>query len=207
MMGTLAVINPFHKPAYTDLLPLEYIVAAEPLADYSVGHLTDGVLIGKVRIIRGQSVVLDRDLAEFYGATTKQVLQAVRRYPEHFPAHFMFQLTREEAETSRPRIATLKRGSNIRSLPFAFTDHGILMLANVLKSQQAIAVSIRIIDLFVRMRQVLSAHKEILLKLERLENKVEGHDADIQIILHQLRRLLDPPSEPRKPIGFKPAEA
>ena len=81
------------------------------------------------------------------------------------------------------------------------------MLANVLKSQQAIAVSIRIIDLFVRMRQALSAHKDILLKLDRLEKKVEGHDDDIRTILHHLRRLLDPPSEPRKRIGYKADEA
>ena len=208
MMGTLSVYNTRLKPApSTELEPLTRIMVTEPTADYGVTSITDELIIGKVHAIRGQRVMLDRDLAELYGGTTKQVNQAVRRNPERFPAHFMFQLTQEEAEASRSHFVTLKRGANIKYLPFSFTEHGILMLANVLKSQQAIAVSIRIIDLFVRMRQALSAHKDILLKLDGLENRVDGHDVDIRTILHQLRQLLDPPSGPRKHIGYKAEEA
>lgn len=185
------------KPA---MEPLTYIVN-EPPVPYVA--LSDEMLLGKVHYIRGQKVMLDRDLAELYGVPVKRLKEQVRRNMERFPEAFMFELTLEEAEASRSHFATLKRGDNIKYLPFAFTEHGILMLANVLKSAQAIAVSIRIIDLFVRMREALTLHKDILIKLERLGTRADGHDAEIATILHHLRWLLDPPAEPRKQIGYK----
>ena len=207
MMGTLAVDSAFHKPAYTDLLPLEHLVVAEPPADYAVGHLTDDVLLGKVRHIRGQKVMLDRDLALLYGVEVKRLKEQVRRNMERFPEVFMFELTLEEDHALRSQFATLKQGEHGKYPPFAFTEHGILMLANLLRSEQAVAVSIRIIDLFLRMRQVMLANKDILLRLEQLERRIGEHGSDIQSIFEYLKQLLTPPSEPRKQIGFKPDEA
>ncbi|MBL7896185.1 MAG: ORF6N domain-containing protein, partial [Bacteroidia bacterium] len=106
----------------------------------------DELIMRKIYFIRGQKVMLDRDLADLYQVETKRLKEQVRRNIERFPKHFMFELSKEEAEVSRSQFATLKRGENIKYLPYAFTEHGVLMLSNVLKSKRAIAVSIRIID-------------------------------------------------------------
>ncbi|MBL7938440.1 MAG: ORF6N domain-containing protein [Flavobacteriales bacterium] len=199
--------------AHTELEPPTRILVTGPMADYGVTSLPDELILGKVHYLRGQKVMLDRDLAELYGVPVKRLKEQVRRNMERFPEAFMFELTLDGAEASRSHNATLKRGDNIKYLPFAFTERGILMLAKVLKSQQAIAVSIRIIDLFVRMRQALSAHKDILFQLQQLEKKVEGHDADIRTILHHLRSqtgsqaIARSPSDPRERIGYKADKA
>jgi phage regulator Rha-like protein len=206
MMGTLA-IAPARKSPHTDLLPLEHLVVAEPPADYTVGHRTDDVLIGKLRYIRGQKVMLDRDLAELYGVEVRVLKQAVRRNMERFPEAFMFELTLEEDHALRSQFVTLKQGEHGKYPPFAFTEHGILMLANVLRSEQAIAVSIQIIRVFNRMREVLFSHREILQKLEQLEGHVTGHDEEIQAIFDHLTELVTRPEAPRRAIGFKPNEA
>jgi hypothetical protein len=206
MMGTLANSIPRKSP-HTDLLPLEHIVVAEPPADYTVGHLTDDVLIGKLRYIRGQKVMLDRDLAEIYGVKPIRLREQVKRNIARFPEMFMFQLTPSELRDLVSQNAIPSHSHVGGALPYAFTEHGILMLANVLRSERAIAVSIRVIDLFVRMRQVMFAHKDILLRLEQLERRIGEHGSDIQSIFEYLKQLLTPPSEPRKQIGFKPGEA
>ncbi|MCW5898751.1 MAG: ORF6N domain-containing protein [Flavobacteriales bacterium] len=205
-MGTLAV-NILRKSPHTDLLPLEHLVVAEPPADYGIPVPTDEQLLGQLHVIRGQRVMLDRDLAELYGVEVRVLKQAVRRNMDRFPETFMFELTLEEDHALRSQIVTLKQGEHGKYPPFAFTEHGILMLANVLRSERAIAVSIRIIDLFVRMREVMLAHKDILLRLEQLERRVGEHGAGIQVLFDYLKQLLAPPSEPRKRIGFKPDEA
>jgi len=206
MMGTLAVNLPRKSP-HTGLLPLEHIVVAEPPADYSVGHLMDELLIGKVCYIRGQKVMLDRDLAELYGVKPTRLREQVKRNLPRFPEQFMFQLTASELRSLVSQNAIPSHSHTGGTLPYAFTEHGILMLANVLKSEQAIAVSIRIIDLFVRMREVMLAHKDILLRLEQLERRIGEHGTDIQSIFLYLKQLLTPLSEPREPIGFKPDDA
>jgi hypothetical protein len=207
MMGTLAVDSTFRKPAYTELLPLEQLVVAEPPSDYPVGHLTDDMLLGKVRYIRGQKVMLDRDLAELYGVKPIRLREQVKRNIARFPDQFMFQLTPSELRDLVSQNAIPSHSHVGGTLPYAFTEHGILMLANVLRSEQAIAVSIRIIDIFVRMRQVMFTHKDILLRLEQLERRIGEHGTDIQSIFEYLKQLLTPPSEPRKQIGYKPGEA
>lgn len=206
MMGTLSVQSTRFKPAFTELEPLTRILVNEPAADYGVTSITDELILSKVHVIRGQKVMLDRDLAELYGVPVKRLKEQVRRNMERFPENFMLELTLEEAEASRSHFATLKRGDNLKYLPFAFTEHGILMLANVLKSQQAIAVSIRIIDLFVRMREVMLAHKDILLRLEQLERRTGEQGSDIQSLFGYLKQQLDPPTEPRPQIGFNPTQ-
>ena len=138
------------------------------------------IIENKIYEIRGQKVMLDFDLAEMYGVETKRLKEQVRRNIERFPAEFMFELTKEEAIISRSQIATLKTGQgyNIKYLPFAFTEYGIVMLSSVLKSKTAIDVNINIIRAFVRMRQYLLSNipkKE----LEELKQRIEYLEEDI----------------------------
>ncbi|MBL7936009.1 MAG: ORF6N domain-containing protein, partial [Bacteroidia bacterium] len=105
--------------------------------------------------------MLDRDLAELYGVETKRLKEQVKRNIERFPAHYMFELSKEETEISRSQFATLKQGENIKYLPYAFTEHGVLMLSAVLKSPKAILISIQIIDVFVKLRKAILDNNEI----------------------------------------------
>ena len=138
------------------------------------------IIENKIYEIRGQKVMLDFDLAEMYGVETKRLKEQVRRNIERFPAEFMFELTKEEVQFSRAQIATLKtgQGHNIKYLPFAFTEYGIVMLSSVLKSKTAVEVNINIIRAFVRMRQYLLSSvppKE----LEELKQRIEYLEEDI----------------------------
>lgn len=138
------------------------------------------IIENKIYEIRGQKVMLDFDLAEMYGVETKRLKEQVRRNIERFPAEFMFELTKEEVQFSRSQIATLKtgQGHNIKYLPFAFTEYGIVMLSSVLKSKTAVEVNINIIRAFVRMRQYLLSSvppKE----LEELKQRIEYFEEDI----------------------------
>ena len=138
------------------------------------------IIENKIYEIRGQKVMLDFDLAEMYGVETKRLKEQVRRNIERFPAEFMFELTKEEVAISRSQIATLKTGQgyNIKYLPFAFTEYGIVMLSSVLKSKTAVEVNINIIRAFVRMRQYLLSNipkKE----LEELKQRIEYLEEDI----------------------------
>lgn len=164
----------------------------------------DDALIKKIHIIRNQKVMLDKDLAELYGVIPRRLREQVKRNKERFPAHFMFQLTENEANMEVSHFATPPSRKKFGgSLPYAFTEHGVLMLANVLKNKTAIEVSLRLVELFVRMREMLSAHKEVLLKLDQLEKKITGHDADIQVIFGALKQLLGPPAVTRTRIGYR----
>lgn len=147
--------------------------------------------------------MLDRDLAELYGVKAIRLREQVKRNKERFPDKFMFQLTEEETDKMVSQNAIPSKKHLGGFLPYAFTEHGVLMLANVLKSSQAIAVSLRLIEIFVKIREMVSAHKDILLKLEQLERKVTAHDQDIRVIFEALKQLLAPPQEPRKRIGFR----
>jgi hypothetical protein len=134
---------------------------------------------------------------------TKRLKEQVNRNLNRFPAHFMFELAREENENLRSQNATLRHGAHSKYLPYAFTEHGVLMLSNVLKSSRAIEMSIKIIDVFVRLREMLLNHKDILLKLEQFERQVVQNSKDIQMIFDALKELLNPPTEPRPRIGFR----
>jgi ORF6N domain-containing protein len=141
------------------------------------------------------------------GVETKRLKEQVNRNIERFPAHFMFELTVEEREGLRSQNATIRHGAHSKYLPYAFTEHGVLMLSNVLKSKRAIEMSIKIIDVFVKLREMLLTHKDILLKLEQLERKVMGHDEDIQLIFKYLKELITPPEQAnRLRIGFRRAD-
>lgn len=165
--------------------------------------ISDEVVMNKIYLIRGQKVMLDRDLAELYGVKAIRLREQVKRNQERFPENFMFQLMEKEVENMVSQNAIPSKQHLGGYLPYAFTEHGVLMLANVLKSEQAITMSIRIIEIFVKLREVLLTHKDILLKLERLEKKAVSQDGDIKLIFKYLRELLNPPTESMRKIGFK----
>lgn len=122
---------------------------------------------------------------------------------ERFPGNFMFRLTEKEAEAMVSQNAIPSRKQMGGYLPYAFTEHGVLMLASVLKSEKAMQVSIHVIEIFVKMREMLSVHKDILLQLQKAEKKLTAHDEDIRLIFKYLKQLLTPPQEPGTPIGFR----
>ena len=162
------------------------------------------IIENKIYEIRGQKVMLDFDLAEMYGVETKRLKEQVRRNIERFPAEFMFELTKEEVAISRSQIATLKTGQgyNIKYLPFAFTEYGIVMLSSVLKSKTAVEVNINIIRAFVRMRQYLLSNipkKE----LEELKQRIEYLEEDITSDSYSFLFLMDRRLFPYFPLFFQ----
>ncbi len=165
--------------------------------------LSDELISSKIYWLRGQKVMLDKDLAKLYDVKPIRLREQVKRNKDRFPSNFMIQLNEKEVENmvSQNAIPSIQHLGG--SLPFAFTEHGVLMLANVLKSEQALQMSIRIIEIFVKMREVLLLHKDILLKLEQFETKLKGHDEDIAVIFQYVKQLLNPTQEPRQRIGFK----
>lgn len=161
--------------------------------------------------------MLDRDLAEIYGVATKVFNQAVKRNKDRFPEDFMFRLTGEEAEAvlgSRSQNVTLKRGQNIKYLPYAFTEYGALMAANILNSTRAVQMSIFVVRAFARMRATLRAAPDFAKKLAVLEKKLTGrldaHETAIVTVLQRIMKILEPPPEPpvpaKKQIGFHPQD-
>jgi len=158
-----------------------------------------------ILLIRGQKVMLDRDLAALYGVETKNLNKAVRRNLDRFPADFMFQLTLDEAQAcaaSRFQFGTLKRGQNIKYMPHVFTQEGVAMLSSVLRSPRAIQVNIAIMRVFVRLRETLALHKELAQRLAELEHRSESHDSSIRTLFDALRCLTTPPAKPHREIGF-----
>ncbi len=166
--------------------------------------LNDSVIQNKIYIIRGQKVMLDSDLAEMYGVLTKALKQAVRRNIERFPEDFMFELTKEEADNFlRSQFVTLKQGEHLKYLPFAFTEHGVLMLSSILRSERAVQVNIQIMRVYTKMKELLFLHKDILLKLEKLENKTGRHDEEIKTIFAVIKKMIAQPKTKTERIGFK----
>ena len=175
----------------------------------------------RILIVRGQRVVLDADLAQLYQVKTKALNQAVRRNSEKFPGDFMFQLTRVETRTvALNHVVSTRRGNNRsqivtgsqkhrdpRSLPYAFAEHGAIMAANVLKSERAVRMSVYVVRAFVRLRDLLATHKEVVRKLVDLERRIGQHDADIQAIVEAIRQLMKPPDKSRRQIGFRVEES
>ena len=158
----------------------------------------------KIYLIRGHKVMLSMDLAELYGVPVKRLNEQVKRNIKRFPDDFIFQLNYEEYKILKSQIATSRWGGARRANPYAFTEQGVAMLSSVLNSERAIQVNIAIMRAFVKLRQVLSTHKELAHKLNELERKIEKHDVDIQSIFGAIRQLMAPPPEkPRRIIGFK----
>jgi hypothetical protein len=156
----------------------------------------------RILSIRGERVILDADLAELYGTPTKVFNQAIKRNWRRFPADFMFRLTVDEAKAMRSQFVTASK-RNIRYLPNAFTEHGALMAASVANTPRAIDVSVYVVRAFVKLREWISAHKELAKKLADVERKGSSHDEAIQSLVAAIRHFMQPPpTASRQRIGF-----
>ena len=155
----------------------------------------------RILSIRGHRVILDADLAELYGVTTGALNQAVKRNAGRFPGDFMFQLSQEEADSLRSQIVILKNGRGLhrKYLPYAFTKHGAIMAASVLNSPRAIEASVYVVRAFVKMREVLATHKELVRRLDEMEGKV---DRQFKVVFDAIRALMEPPPKPKRRIGY-----
>ena len=161
------------------------------------------VIISRIHTIRNQKVMFDFDLAEMYGVETKVLKQAVKRNMERFPVDFMFELTQVEFKTLRSQFVTSKtnetRGGS-RYPPFAFTEHGAVMLASILNSETAVKASIFVVRTFIKLRQLISGYHELTERMDGLEEK---YDSQFEQVIHALEGLAEKKKEPRKLIGFK----
>ncbi|WP_304066712.1 ORF6N domain-containing protein [Pedobacter glucosidilyticus] len=177
-------------------------------------NLPDEMVMNQIYVIRGQKVMLDKDLAVLYGVETKTLNQAVKRNMDRFPEDFMFELSKEEFELLRSQIVTSKDGrGGRRYLPNAFTEQGVAMLSSVINSKQAIQVNIQIMRIFTRVRQMLSQNTEFKLEIaeikqaiNKIAKKQDGHDKNIDLLFEYIDRLQEKTEEPkqeRKRIGYK----
>ena len=164
--------------------------------------IPDTVVINKIHFIRGNKVMLDSDLADLYGEETRRLNEQIKRNIERFPSDFMFQLTENEFENLKSQFATSSWGGR-RKLPYVFTEHGVLMLSSVLNSKKAISINIQIVRIFTQMREMLLANKDILLQLDKINQKVIGQDDRIDMIYDYLKEFIESKKKPRVTIGFK----
>ncbi len=163
------------------------------------------VIEQKIFLIRRQKVMMSAHLAELYGVRPKIMIQAIKRNKSRFPADFMFQLTQQEFLNLKSQFVTSSWGGLRRAYPYAFTEQDVAMLSSVLRSKRAIQVNIAIMRAFVKLREILSAHKELAQKLGELERKIENHDSQIEAIFDAIRKLMaPPPGKPKGKIGFYP---
>ena len=164
----------------------------------------DEKVMNKIYLIRGEKVMLDRDLAEMYGVETKVLKQAVKRNLERFPKDFMFEMSKKEFENWRSQFVTSNSADimGLRYAPFCFTEQGVAMLSSILNSPVAIQVNIQIIRVFTKMKEMLLTNKDILLKLEKMEKDVKENKKDIALIFEALKQLLNPQQPKRRMIGF-----
>jgi len=167
--------------------------------------IADEIITQQIYIIRGQKVMIDRDLARLYGVETKRLKEAVNRNIQRFPGDFMFVLTKEESNSLRTQFATLKRGEHAKYMPMAFTEQGVAMLSSVLNSEKAISVNIQIIRIFTKIRQALSDNTELRLEIEQIKRKLHNHSANIELVFKYLDELLEKNSDPapERKIGFR----
>jgi hypothetical protein len=166
--------------------------------------IPDEVVMNKIYFIRGQKVMLDRDLAELYGVATKVLKQAVKRNMKRFPEDFMFVMTKEELSNWRSQFVTSNEDlMGLRYPPFCFTEQGVAMLSSALNSDRAILVNIQIIRIFTKLREMLLTHKDLLLKMEELEKKISSHDEKIALLFEYLKQFINEQEKPRQMIGFK----
>ena len=167
-----------------------------------IATYNEGDIVNKIYIIRGQKVMLDRDLAEMYDVEVKRLNESIRRNNSRFPEDFMFQLSYNEWENLKSQIATSSWGG-ARKIPFVFTEQGVAMLSSVLRSERAIQVNIQIIRVYTKMRQLLLDNKELWLKIEKIEQALAKKDDEVLAIFNALKNLLIKEEKPRVPVGFK----
>ncbi len=172
--------------------------------------IPDEIVMNKIIMLRDHKVMLDRDLAELYGTTTLRLNEQVKRNTKRFPEDFMFRLTNKEKNEIIATYGHMKSLKYSPHLPYAFTEHGAVMLASVLNSERAIKVNIQIVRIFTKLRETLLTHKDVLLKLEKVERQLlkqdersEKFEGEIHLIFETLKRLMNAPASPRKKIGYK----
>ncbi len=160
----------------------------------------------KIYLIRGMKVMLDSDLALLYGVSAKRLNEQVKRNLKRFPLDFMFRLSETETkkvDSLRSQIATLKRGQNRKYLPYVFTEHGVTMLASVLNSEKAVEISIYVVRAFIKLREILTTHKNLIKEFEKMKRVQKTHGQHIVNILNVISQLLNSPiQENKEPIGF-----
>ena len=166
-------------------------------------RLPDEVVMEKIYVIRGMKVMLDRDLAELYGVETRRLKEQVRRNIDRFPKDFMFELTEKEHQHLKEQFGKGSRGKHSKYPPFAFTEHGVLMLSSVLNSERATKVNIQIMRVYVRIREMMLTHKDLLLKMEQLEKRMAKQDEKIALVFKYLKKFIDVKDKPRNPVGYK----
>ena len=160
------------------------------------------VIEQKIYLIRGQKVIIDSDLASLYGVPTHRLNEAVKRNKKRFPDDFMFRLTKTENISLMSQIAISNKGrGGRRKLPYVFTEQGVAMLSSVLNSDRAILVNIQIMRTFIKLRQLIATHKDLLKKIEEMEKR---YDKQFRIVFQVIRELTAKPRDTRKQIGFKP---
>ena len=169
-------------------------------------NVSEEAVMNKIYHVRGQKVMLDKDLAILYGVKPRRLREQVKRNHDRFPESFMFQLTKKEAEQMVSQNATPSLKYLGGHLPYAFSEHGVLMLSNVLRSAQAVKMSIRIIEVFVKLRGSLLAYKDIIIKINEMESKIGSNEEAIQRILGYLRQFVEERQKPLAPIGFRTEE-
>ena len=162
-----------------------------------------GPIEERILLVRGQKVMIDVDLANLYGVEVKQLKRQVRRNLDRFPADFMFQLSKQEYDSLRRHFGTLKRGEHPKYLPYVFTEQGVAMLSSVLQSKRAVQANIAIMRAFVRLRMLVSTHKELTVKLADLERNVAKHDGHIRNLFEAIRALMKPQVPKGRKIGYK----
>ncbi len=166
--------------------------------------IPEEIILTKIYFIREQKVMIDRDLAELYGVETRRLNEQVKRNLSRFPEDFMFQLSESEFTNLKSQIATSSWGGR-RKLPFVFTEHGVLMLSSVLNSEQAINVNIQIMRIFTKVRQILTNNLSVKLDIEKIKNKLENQDKNIELVFSYLDELIEKQENPlpKKKIGYK----
>jgi hypothetical protein len=170
------------------------------MASHEIAPIENTILV-----VRGQRVILAGDLAKIYGVETRVLNQAVKRNRKRFPEDFTFRLTRGEVSAiaaSRSQSVILKRGENIKYLPYVFTEHGAIMAANVLNSPHAVRMSVFVVRAFIRLRHTVELQSDIMAKLEELERAVTAHDSNIKTLFAAVRQLMAPPEPKKRKIGF-----
>ena len=176
-----------------------------PKSNLPIVMVSEENILEKIYLIRGQKVMLDRDLAEMYGVEVRVLTQAVKRNSTRFPEDFMFQINRDEFQNLKSQIVISSWGGS-RTLPYVFTEQGVAMLSSVLNSETAIQVNIQIIRLFTKMKQLILDIKDLWMKIEKIEQHLMKNDDEIKTIFAYLKNLLIQENKPRSPIGFRASE-
>ncbi len=164
---------------------------------------TETFIVNKILHLHGKKVMIDRDLAELYGVSTKQLNQQMKRNIHRFPEDFMFQLSQEEKNEVVTNCDHLRPLKFSATLPYAFTEHGAVMLASVINSETAIQMNIQIVRVFMQLREMALTHKDIVVKLMKVEKKITQHDEDLKLLFDALHQLLEEPKKERTKIGYK----